>query len=155
VSEVNNRTDAVRDHTFVCMSGCGKSALVNELARVTGNSDYITVHVDDQMDSKTLLGSYIATTTPGEFVWQAGLLTQVIGILAIIAWPSILVATVSCSAEAITAWNEVDIMHHVTGRLPGSKPLVHLKCSLTVNLLVQYWAWQELEDMCVYSMSTK
>ena len=49
---------------------------MSELARLTGNSDVITVHVDDQMDSKTLLGSYIATTTPGEFVWQPGLLTQ-------------------------------------------------------------------------------
>ena len=58
-------------------AGSGKSALVNELASRTGNADYITVHVDDQMDSKTLLGAYIATTTPGEFTWQPGLLTQV------------------------------------------------------------------------------
>ena len=58
-------------------AGSGKSALVDELASRTGNADYITVHVDDQMDSKTLLGAYIATTTPGEFTWQPGLLTQV------------------------------------------------------------------------------
>ena len=59
-------------------SGCGKTALLEDLAGLTGNSDCITVHIDDQMDSKTLLGAYLATTTPGEFIWQPGLLTQVL-----------------------------------------------------------------------------
>ena len=58
-------------------AGSGKSALVHELAMRTGNQGYMTVHVDDQMDSKTLLGSYIASSIPGEFSWQPGLLTQV------------------------------------------------------------------------------
>lgn len=58
--------------------GCGKTALLEELAFLTGNSDCIIVHIDDQMDSKTLLGTYLATTTPGEFTWQPGLLTQVL-----------------------------------------------------------------------------
>jgi midasin (ATPase involved in ribosome maturation) len=69
-------TGAAHPAPFGLHAGCGKSALVGELVRVTGNTDLITVHVDDQMDSKTLLGCYIATTTPGEFIWQAGLLTQ-------------------------------------------------------------------------------
>ena len=29
------------------------------------------------MDSKSLLGAYIATESPGQFVWRAGLLAQV------------------------------------------------------------------------------
>ena len=58
-------------------SGCGKTALVEELARATGNTDMVRVHVDDQMDSKSLLGAYVCTTNPGEFVWQPGPLTQV------------------------------------------------------------------------------
>ena len=58
-------------------SGCGKTALVEELARLTGNNDMVRVHVDDQMDSKSLLGAYVCTSNPQEFVWQPGPLTQV------------------------------------------------------------------------------
>lgn len=35
------------------------------------------IHVDEQMDSKTLVGSYVCTEVPGEFKWQPGSLTQV------------------------------------------------------------------------------
>lgn len=35
------------------------------------------VHLDEQMDSKTLVGSYICTEKPGEFKWHPGSLTQV------------------------------------------------------------------------------
>jgi hypothetical protein len=58
-------------------SGSGKTALIEYVATLTGNSNsMIRVHLDDQMDSKTLVGSYVCTETPGEFVWQAGALTQ-------------------------------------------------------------------------------
>lgn len=63
--------------TGVASTGCGKTALVEELARVTGNVDMVRVHVDDQMDSKSLLGAYVCTSNPEEFVWQPGPLTQV------------------------------------------------------------------------------
>jgi midasin len=36
------------------------------------------VQLDDQVDSKTLLGTYICTEVPGEFVWQPGALTQAV-----------------------------------------------------------------------------
>lgn len=60
-----------------CCVGCGKTALTAELARLTGNLDLVRVHVDDQMDSKSLLGAYVCTSNPEEFVWQPGPLTQV------------------------------------------------------------------------------
>ena len=44
---------------------------------MTGNLDMVRVHVDDQMDSKSLLGAYVCTSNPEEFVWQPGPLTQV------------------------------------------------------------------------------
>ena len=50
--------------------------MVEELARLTGNLDMVRVHVDDQMDSKSLLGAYVCTSNPEEFVWQPGPLTQ-------------------------------------------------------------------------------
>lgn len=40
--------------------------------------DYITVHIDDQMDAKSMLGAYVCTAVPGEFVWRPGPLMQVL-----------------------------------------------------------------------------
>lgn len=76
-------------------SGSGKSSLVREMARLcssfassslenaTNSANYscqedelLELHVDDETDSKTLLGSYVATDIPGEFVWRAGPLTS-------------------------------------------------------------------------------
>ena len=49
-----------------------------ELAALTGNAaELVTIHVDDQMDAKSLLGAYVCTSVPGEFLWQPGPLTQV------------------------------------------------------------------------------
>jgi midasin len=36
----------------------------------------LELHIDEETDSKTLLGSYVATDIPGEFVWMAGPLTS-------------------------------------------------------------------------------
>lgn len=37
----------------------------------------LSIHMDDQIDGKTLIGSYVCTERPGEFRWQPGSLTQV------------------------------------------------------------------------------
>lgn len=58
--------------------GTGKTAAIRELARLSGNSDLVELHLDDQIDSKTLLGSYVCTEIPGEFTWQPGALTTAI-----------------------------------------------------------------------------
>ncbi|KAK9809153.1 hypothetical protein WJX72_010301 [[Myrmecia] bisecta] len=58
--------------------GCGKSAVLEELARLTGNHDMVRIHVDGQMDGKSLLGAYVCTAVPGEFVWQPGPLTKAV-----------------------------------------------------------------------------
>ncbi|KUF91591.1 hypothetical protein AM588_10003219 [Phytophthora nicotianae] len=58
--------------------GCGKTATIRELARLSGNSDMVELHLDDQIDSKTLLGSYVCTDVPGEFAWQPGALTTAV-----------------------------------------------------------------------------
>ncbi|KAL3666278.1 hypothetical protein V7S43_008529 [Phytophthora oleae] len=58
--------------------GCGKTAMIRELARLSGNSDMVELHLDDQIDSKTLLGSYVCTDVPGEFTWQPGALTTAV-----------------------------------------------------------------------------
>lgn len=59
--------------------GCGKSALVEHVAEVTGAAEgLVRIHLDDQMDSKSLMGAYVCTARPGEFVWQPGPLTQAV-----------------------------------------------------------------------------
>ncbi|XP_078699924.1 midasin-like [Branchiostoma floridae x Branchiostoma belcheri] len=61
--------------------GCGKTALVEHLANITGHSGapyLLKVQLGDQTDSKALLGTYRCTDVPGEFVWQPGVLTQAV-----------------------------------------------------------------------------
>lgn len=44
---------------------------------VGARNGFLRVQLGDQTDSKMLLGQYRCTDVPGEFVWQAGVLTQV------------------------------------------------------------------------------
>ncbi|KAG0491119.1 hypothetical protein HPP92_007982, partial [Vanilla planifolia] len=56
-------------------AGCGKTALINHLALKSGNR-VLFIHMDEQMDSKSLIGSYVSSEHPGEFRWQPGSLMQ-------------------------------------------------------------------------------
>ena len=57
--------------------GCGKSFLIRELAKSMGqDSTLVELHLDDQTDSKTLLGAYVCSDVPGELLWQPGVITQ-------------------------------------------------------------------------------
>ncbi|XP_017978548.1 PREDICTED: midasin [Theobroma cacao] len=58
-------------------AGAGKSALIRKMARDCGNQ-VLSIHMDDQIDGKTLIGSYVCTEQPGEFRWQPGSLTQAV-----------------------------------------------------------------------------
>jgi hypothetical protein len=65
--------------------GSGKSSLVRELAHYscsnpasTKTDDLLELHVDEETDSKTLIGSYTTTDIPGEFSWRPGALTQAV-----------------------------------------------------------------------------
>ncbi|XP_076030788.1 midasin isoform X2 [Oratosquilla oratoria] len=61
--------------------GSGKTSVIEHLAHLTGRigAPYLTkVQLGDQTDSKTLLGTYRCTTTPGEFIWQPGSLTKAV-----------------------------------------------------------------------------
>ncbi|KAK9282633.1 hypothetical protein L1049_010852 [Liquidambar formosana] len=58
-------------------AGAGKTALISKLAQDSGNR-VLYIHMDDQIDGKTLIGSYVCTEQPGEFRWQPGSLTQAV-----------------------------------------------------------------------------
>uniref|UniRef100_A0A0D3HEC5 Midasin n=1 Tax=Oryza barthii TaxID=65489 RepID=A0A0D3HEC5_9ORYZ len=57
--------------------GAGKTALINKLAHIGGNR-VLFIHMDEQMDGRTLIGSYVCTEKPGEFKWSPGSLTQAV-----------------------------------------------------------------------------
>ncbi|KAL9235481.1 hypothetical protein vseg_010237 [Gypsophila vaccaria] len=57
--------------------GCGKTALLNKLAEDSGNQ-VLSIHMDEHIDGKTLIGSYVCSEQPGEFRWQPGPLTQAV-----------------------------------------------------------------------------
>ncbi|CAN0109637.1 unnamed protein product, partial [Ectocarpus sp. 6 AP-2014] len=71
-------------------AGSGKSLLAREAARLISNSGadgvdhepgasstpLLELHLDDQTDSKSLLGAHACTDVPGEFAWSPGALTR-------------------------------------------------------------------------------
>ncbi|KAL2899650.1 Midasin [Bienertia sinuspersici] len=58
--------------------GCGKTALISKLAQEIGTQGVLSIHLDEQIDGRTLVGNYVCTEQPGEFRWQPGPLTQVV-----------------------------------------------------------------------------
>jgi midasin (ATPase involved in ribosome maturation) len=60
-------------------AGSGKSSIIRELSILTGNhKNLIVLHINEQTDGKSLIGSYVCTDIPGEFIWQAGIITQAV-----------------------------------------------------------------------------
>ncbi|KAL6716928.1 AAA ATPase midasin [Lecanora helva] len=59
--------------------GVGKTLMINEIAKELGkSSSMITLHLNEQTDSKLLLGMYTSAQTPGSFNWQPGVLTTAV-----------------------------------------------------------------------------
>lgn len=59
--------------------GAGDDAeLAKLLERKSPPNGFLRIQLGDQTDSKMLLGQYRCTDVPGEFVWQAGVLTQAV-----------------------------------------------------------------------------
>lgn len=57
--------------------GAGKSSILRELLRLCRPDDsLLEFHIDEETDSKTLIGSYSTTDIPGEFAWRPGALTH-------------------------------------------------------------------------------
>ncbi|KAI9221601.1 hypothetical protein BC828DRAFT_64979 [Blastocladiella britannica] len=62
------------------VTGSGKSSLVAELGRRLGVAParITSVHLGDAADAKSLLGTYVATATPGQFAWTRGVLARAV-----------------------------------------------------------------------------
>ncbi|KAI9826387.1 MAG: hypothetical protein M1832_000304 [Thelocarpon impressellum] len=61
------------------LAGSGKTAMVSDLARELGaDRSMLTLHLNEQTDAKLLVGMYTTASTPGSFVWRAGVLTTAV-----------------------------------------------------------------------------
>ncbi|CDK29573.1 unnamed protein product [Kuraishia capsulata CBS 1993] len=65
---------------LVGASGSGKTFLVNEAASLMKlkSDDVIKIHLNQQTDSKLLLGTYSSGSQPGSFEWKSGILTTAV-----------------------------------------------------------------------------
>lgn len=62
-------------------AGSGKTFLVNEIAkslRIEDSNSLIRIHLNQQTDSKSLLGTYTSGSKPGTFEWKNGVLTTAV-----------------------------------------------------------------------------
>ena len=61
------------------LPGCGKTSLVQHTAQQLGTlSAMVILHLNEQTDSKSLVGMYTSASTPGSFKWQQGVLTTAV-----------------------------------------------------------------------------
>ena len=58
--------------------GSGKSTLLRQAAQLLTSQPLLEIHVDDDTDTKTLVGSYTSTEIPGKFEWRPGALTRAV-----------------------------------------------------------------------------
>lgn len=66
---------------LVGAAGSGKTFLVDEMARrlhIEDTNNLVKIHLNQQTDSKTLLGTYTSGTKPGTFEWKNGVLTTAV-----------------------------------------------------------------------------
>lgn len=62
-------------------AGSGKTFLVDEMARrlhIEDTNSLVKIHLNQQTDSKTLIGTYTSGTKPGTFEWKNGVLTTAV-----------------------------------------------------------------------------
>ena len=145
----------------------GKSSLIDHAACLLNAMDgLIRIHLDDQMDSKTLLGSYVCTDTPGEFVWKEGALTQAVQqgrwivIEDIDLAPFDVLAAITPLLESNRLYlpaRDSSIVAHAGFRLFGTRTVgklarkesaaVQMIQSLTTQVFVEAWKDEEVREV--------
>lgn len=164
---LQNLALAVASRRCVCLEGvvgCGKTALVEYLAEITGHgaSDFIKVQLGDQTDSKMLLGSYRCTDVPGEFVWQPGVLTRAVSTgkwllledidTAALDVASVLSNLMETGTVSVPGYRDVvraksGFQLFLTQRLYSSAAGIHRKASGASNILEKHWFSVNIETL--------
>lgn len=162
---------AIGSRKCICLQGpvgCGKTVLVEHLARVTGHdaSSFVKVQLGDQTDSKMLLGMYRCTDVPGEFIWQPGVLTQ-----AVIAGKWLLLEDVDSAALDVASVLS-NLMETGTLSVPGYRDTIYASSGFQLfvtqrlttgvqkhttgssNLLQKHWLCLNVEPLSKYELVT-
>ncbi|XP_037035796.1 midasin isoform X2 [Bradysia coprophila] len=88
--------------------------------RVKSNNGFLRIQLGDQTDSKMLLGQYRCTDLPGEFIWQAGVLTQ-----AVISGQWLLLEDIDCATQDV-ATVLTNLMENRYLSVPGFRDCVRI-----------------------------
>jgi midasin len=59
--------------------GCGKTKLVEQIAKLAGRKEFERFHrvyMSDRTDGRSLVGGYTCHDVPGNFSWEDGVLTK-------------------------------------------------------------------------------
>ncbi|XP_076652583.1 midasin [Halictus rubicundus] len=133
---LQNLALAVSSNKCVCLQGAvgsGKTALVDFLAEATGHNtaNFSKVQLGDQTDSKMLLGMYLCTDIPGEFLWQPGILTE-----AVLSGKWLLLEDIDCApTDVISVVGQ--LVENKTLSVPGYRDSIHIKSGFQLFVTVR------------------
>lgn len=164
---LQNLAIAVSSNKCICLQGpvgCGKTALIEYLAGVTGHdsSNFVKVQLGDQTDSKMLLGMYRCTDMPGEFIWQPGVLTQAVvtgkWLLledidnAVLDVASVLSNLMETGTLCVPGYRDTIYAHSgfrlfVTQRLTTSTTGTRKHITISSSLLQKHWLCVDMESL--------
>lgn len=158
-------TGASLTHRIMILShllGSGKTALINQLARRTGNTDLVRIHLGDQTDAKLLLGTYVCTEIPGEFRWVPGVLTQAVTRGLWIVIEDIDLAPVEVQSALLPLLERRELFIPGRGEVLHAKPSFQLFATFTVRpgqaqvsgLLANLWTHVFVEPLSLDDLKT-
>ncbi|XP_033336576.2 midasin [Megalopta genalis] len=133
---LRNLAFAVSSNKCVCLHGAvgsGKTALVDFLAEATGHDEknFAKVQLGDQTDSKMLLGMYLCTDIPGEFLWHPGILTE-----AVLSGKWLLLEDIDCApTDVISVIGQ--LVENKTLSVPGYRDSIHVKSGFQLFVSVR------------------
>ncbi|XP_078040889.1 midasin [Augochlora pura] len=133
---LQNLAFAVSSNKYVCLQGAvgsGKTALVDFLAEATGHdaANFSRVQLGDQTDSKMLLGMYLCTDIPGEFLWHPGILTE-----AVLSGKWLLLEDIDCApTDVISVIGQ--LAENNTLSVPGYRDSIHAKSGFQLFVSVR------------------
>ncbi|KAL5263839.1 hypothetical protein ACHWQZ_G005046 [Mnemiopsis leidyi] len=78
ISQVGEAYDARKPVLLQGEIGSGKTLVLEHFASLfgLGQEEVLSVQLDEQTDSKVLIGNYVCSEVPGQYVWQPGVLTR-------------------------------------------------------------------------------
>lgn len=73
-------TAIISEHNSICIygeKGVGKTYLIHQIAKYY-HKEIISISVSEQLEVSTLIGGYVCTDIPGDFIWKPGVLLSAV-----------------------------------------------------------------------------